>query len=130
VKSVRFSEIDENSADARVLIMDNIGMLSSAYRYAYIAAVGGGFGKGIHNILEPACWRIPILFGPNFHKFRDALDLIALEAAKSFSDYPSFKAIVDSWISDDVLYKKSASAAGEYVDKNRGATSVIIKEIV
>jgi 3-deoxy-D-manno-octulosonic-acid transferase len=130
VKSIRFSKIDENSADARVLIMDNMGMLSSAYRYASIAAVGGGFGKGIHNILEPACWRIPILFGPNFHKFREAIDLIALEAAKSYYDYPSFKAIVDSWISDDILYKKSASAAGEYVDNNLGATSLIIKEIV
>ena len=76
VKYVRFSEFNEAAADARVLIIDNIGMLSSAYKYAYIAAIGGGFGKGIHNILEPACWGIPVMFGPNHEKFREAVDLI------------------------------------------------------
>jgi len=74
VKVVRFSRFDDNSADARVLIIDNIGMLSSAYKYAYIAAIGGGFGKGIHNILEPACWGIPVLFGPKYKKFKEAVD--------------------------------------------------------
>ncbi len=76
VKYVRFSEFNESSADARVLIIDNIGMLSSAYRYAYIAAIGGGFGKGIHNILEPACWGIPVVFGPRHENFREAVDLL------------------------------------------------------
>ncbi|OFY57479.1 MAG: 3-deoxy-D-manno-octulosonic acid transferase, partial [Bacteroidetes bacterium RBG_19FT_COMBO_42_10] len=61
VKYVRFSQLTVAPADARVLIIDNIGMLSSAYRYSHISAVGGGFGKGIHNILEPACWGIPVL---------------------------------------------------------------------
>jgi 3-deoxy-D-manno-octulosonic-acid transferase len=72
VKTARFSLYGStpDNADARVLIIDNIGMLSSAYRYAHIAAVGGGFGKGIHNILEPACWGIPVLFGPRHEKFR------------------------------------------------------------
>lgn len=130
VKSVRFSKIDENNADATVLIIDNIGMLSSAYRYAFIAAVGGGFGRGIHNILEPACWGIPILFGPNFSKFREALEMLDINAAKTFSDYDSFKSIVDNLISDENLYRNAASAAGSYVDKNRGATAIIMKEIV
>ena len=84
VKYVRFSEYSEVSADARVLIIDNIGMLSSAYRYAYIAAIGGGFGKGIHNILEPACWGIPVVFGPNHKKFREAVDLINERGAMTF----------------------------------------------
>ena len=76
VKCVKFSTFTGGERDARVMIIDNIGMLSSAYRYAYIAEVGGGFGRGIHNILEPACWGIPVLFGPNHKKFREAVDLI------------------------------------------------------
>lgn len=130
VKCVRFSDFNDDSKDARVMIMDNIGMLSSAYRYAGIAAVGGGFGKGIHNILEPACWSIPVLFGPNYGKFREAADLINLGGAKSFNDYPGFEEILDRWISDTALYRKAAELAGEYVNKNMGATSLIMKEIV
>jgi 3-deoxy-D-manno-octulosonic-acid transferase len=112
------------------MIMDNIGMLSSAYRYASIAAVGGGFGKGIHNILEPASWSIPVLFGPNYGKFREAVDLIAMEGAKSFNDYDDFEEILNLWISDETEYRKAATRAGDYVNKNRGATDLIMKEIV
>jgi 3-deoxy-D-manno-octulosonic-acid transferase len=130
VKCVRFSDFNDDSKDARVMIIDNIGMLSSAYRYAGIAAVGGGFGKGIHNILEPACWSIPVLFGPNYGKFREAVDLINLGGAKSFNDYRGFEEIIDLWISDAALYLKAATLAGEYVNKNMGATSLIMKEIV
>lgn len=130
VKSVRFTEFTDNSADARVMIMDNIGMLSSAYRYASIAAVGGGFGKGIHNILEPACWSIPVLFGPNYRKFREAVDLIAMEGAKLFNDYDDFDEILNEWISDETQYRKAATRAGDYVNKKRGATDLIMKEIV
>ena len=79
-----FHAFNPDAADARVLIIDNIGMLSSAYKYAYIAAIGGGFGKGIHNILEPACWKIPVIFGPKYEKFREAVELIKAEGAFSF----------------------------------------------
>jgi 3-deoxy-D-manno-octulosonic-acid transferase len=129
VKHVRFSEFSELSADARVLIIDNIGMLSSAYKYAFIAAIGGGFGKGIHNILEPACWGIPVVFGPDFKKFREAVDLIDKGGAKSFLTFDEFKKILDLWLSDESLYKKSADVAMEYVKGNTGATNIILKEI-
>jgi 3-deoxy-D-manno-octulosonic-acid transferase len=130
VKYVRFSEFNELSADARVLIIDNIGMLSSAYRYAYIAAIGGGFGKGIHNILEPACWGIPVIFGPNFKKFREAVDLIDKGGAKSFLTFDDFKQILDLWLSDEKIYTISAEMASKYVKENIGATEIIIKEIL
>jgi 3-deoxy-D-manno-octulosonic-acid transferase len=130
VKHVRFSEFNELSADARVLIIDNIGMLSSAYRYAYIAAIGGGFGKGIHNILEPACWGIPVIFGPNFKKFREAVDLIDKGGAKSFLTFDDFKQILDLWLSDEKIYTISAEMASKYVKENIGATEIIIKEIL
>lgn len=130
VKHVRFSRFDGNSADSRVLIIDNIGMLSSAYRYASVAAVGGGFGKGIHNILEPACWGIPVLFGPNYHKFREATDLIEAEGAASFSDFSEFKSILDRWLDDQKIYLKAAESAGHYIRENTGATRKIIAGII
>jgi len=129
VKTVRFSEFSEISKDARVLIIDNIGMLSSAYRYAFIAAIGGGFGKGIHNLLEPVCWGVPVVFGPNHDKFREAIDLKANGAAKSFVTYSQFKDIIDAWLGDEKLYSTAAEAALNYVKANTGATEKIIKEI-
>jgi 3-deoxy-D-manno-octulosonic-acid transferase len=130
VRYVKFSEYSEISADARVLIIDNIGMLSSAYRYAYIAAIGGGFGKGIHNILEPACWGIPVVFGPNHEKFREAAELIYSGAAKSFSTFDDFKQILDFWLKDEKIYTISAEMASKYVKDNTGATEFIIQEIL
>jgi 3-deoxy-D-manno-octulosonic-acid transferase len=130
VNCIRFSEFTDNKADARVMIIDNIGMLSSAYRYAYIAEVGGGFGKGIHNVLEPACWSIPVLFGPEHLKFREAVDLIAAGGAVSFENYSEIETILDKWLSDEKLYRKAAESAGAFVNKNSGATAKIIGEIV
>ncbi|MGD0754414.1 MAG: glycosyltransferase N-terminal domain-containing protein [Bacteroidales bacterium] len=129
VKSVRFSEYSEISADARVLIIDNIGMLSSAYRYAYIAAVGGGFGKGIHNILEPACWGIPVIFGPKHKNFKEAVDLLSTGGARSFLTFDDFRRNLDLWLSDEKIYTISAETASKYVKENAGATGIIIKEI-
>ena len=129
VKHVRFSEYDEDSVDARVLIIDNIGMLSSAYRYAYVAAIGGGFGKGIHNILEPACWGVPVVFGPNHERFKEAVDLLNTGGAKTFLTFDDFKRILDLWLSDDKIYTISADIASNYVKVNAGATEIIIKEI-
>jgi len=126
---VRFSQLDDQSSEARVMIIDNIGMLSSAYKYAFIAAVGGGFGIGIHNILEPACWNIPVMFGPNYKKFREATDLIEAGGARSFSDYKGFRSIIEGWLTDQDLYKSSADISGNYVRNNSGATPVIMEQI-
>ncbi len=128
VKSVRFSQFSR-SADARVMIIDNIGMLSSAYRYAHIAAIGGGFGKGIHNILEPACWGIPVMFGPRYGKFREAVELISEKGAKSFESPEKFTDILDSWLDNENLYLESAKSSALYVERNTGATGHIMNEI-
>ena len=83
---VRFSEATENNVtDKQVLIIDNIGLLSSLYRYGDIAYIGGGFGKGIHNILEAATFGLPVLFGPNYAKFNEAVELIRLGGAVSIT---------------------------------------------
>ena len=130
VKTVRFSKFTEADSAARVLIIDNIGMLSSAYRYSYIAAIGGGFGKGIHNILEAACWGVPVMFGPRHEKFKEALDLIKENGAAGFDSFSSFRSILEKWLSDEPFYLKSASAASGYVIKNKGATEKILTEIL
>jgi 3-deoxy-D-manno-octulosonic-acid transferase len=129
IKCVRFSEFKKEDADARVMIIDNIGMLSSAYRYAYIAEVGGGFGKGIHNVLEPACWGIPVLFGPGHKKFREAVSLLETGGAGTFNNYNEFEAILDRWTGDEDLYKKAADSAGQFVINHSGATARIMNEI-
>jgi len=126
----RFSGFTDRSAGARVLIIDNIGMLSSAYRYASIAEIGGGFGKGIHNVLEAACWGIPVLFGPNHKKFREALELLSLDGARSFSSFEEFSEIIDNWLSDKNEYSKSAGNALKYVRENTGATGKILSKLV
>lgn len=130
VKTVRFSKFTEADSAARVLIIDNIGMLSSAYRYSYIAAIGGGFGKGIHNILEAACWGVPVMFGPRHEKFKEALDLIKENGAAGFDSFSSFRRILEKWLSDEPFYLKSANAASDYVIKNKGATEKILTEIL
>jgi len=129
VSVVRFSEFSEVTADSRVLIIDNIGMLSSAYKYAYIAAIGGGFGKGIHNILEPACWGIPVMFGPEHKKFREAVELINEKGAMTFDSFGNFTDILDKWLTDDRFYLKSSKISAEYIQKNSGATDRILQEI-
>jgi len=128
-KVVRLSEFTADDQDARVMIIDSIGLLSSAYRYAWVAEVGGGFGKGIHNILEAACWGIPVMFGPNHEKFREAVDLINQNAAKTFKSSEEFSSVLEGWLSDDAFYLKSAKTASLYVSKNTGATSIILSEI-
>lgn len=81
-KAVRYSQAEQQDVSmATVMIIDNIGMLTSIYQYGNIAYVGGGFGAGIHNILEPAVFMMPVLFGPNYHKFQEAHDLIKIKAA-------------------------------------------------
>ncbi len=127
---VRFSQFAEDKSDARVMIMDNIGMLSSAYKYAEIAEVGGGFGKGIHNILEAACWGIPVIFGPNHKKFREATDLMELGGARCFNTFDEFSEILDNLLSDSDMYSGSAKSAAGYVKQNTGATAKIMAKLV
>jgi 3-deoxy-D-manno-octulosonic-acid transferase len=130
VSYIRFSQFNSFSTDARVLIIDNIGMLSSAYRYAYIAAIGGGFGSGIHNVLEPVCWGIPVLFGPNHTKFREAEDLIAAKGAFTFKNYDEFEQILDKLIEDKTMYQKASQTVTGYIHVNTGATEKIVAMVL
>ncbi|MFW5820610.1 MAG: 3-deoxy-D-manno-octulosonic acid transferase, partial [Bacteroidota bacterium] len=86
--AVKFTDEDKSLfAGSKVMIIDTIGHLSSIYKYGDVAYIGGGFGSGIHNILEAATYHLPVVFGPNYHKFNEAVELIDKKAAFSISDY-------------------------------------------
>jgi len=132
---VRYSALNKNDAQAElfqrpVLIIDNIGMLSSLYRYATIAYIGGGFGKGIHNTLEAAIFGIPVCFGPNHTKFQEAQDLMACGAAKSYDIPQDLQAILRDWLDNSQSYTSSANASKQYMHSRLGATNTIMERIL
>lgn len=121
------SNID-NVSKFEVLIIDNIGMLASLYKYADIAYIGGGFGIGIHNILEAATFGLPVVFGTKYKKFKEAVDLVSLGGAFSICGYTSLKKQFE-----DLLEMRKRNYAGgiseKYVLENQGATSIILERI-
>jgi len=116
--------------ECRVLVIDNIGMLSSLYQYGDIAYIGGGFGAGIHNTLEAAAFGLPVIFGPNYKKFIEANELIAIKAGFSIADEAQLKGITETLVTDKAFYNIAAKKAGEYVKEHTGATLTIVGHIV
>lgn len=129
VRCVLYSQLEkcQQIADYQVLIIDNIGMLSSIYRYARVAYIGGGFGKGIHNTLEAAVYNIPVIFGPNHKKFQEALDLLKAGAGFSIENYQQFAEITTNLFESDIKFETASKAAKEIISKNLGATEKIIR---
>lgn len=126
---LRYSKANENNiAEAQILIIDNIGMLSSLYQYGTIAFIGGGFGKGIHNILEAATFGLPVIFGPNYHKFIEAKELIKLGGAFSIKDVSEFEKTM-SLLSDEQVLKTASQISRMYVQGRVGATEKILAKI-
>lgn len=118
-----------NVQKAKILIIDSIGILAYLYKFATVAYVGGGFGAGIHNILEAAAYGIPVIFGPRCEKFREAGDLIRSGGAFSVKDAREFLATVNKLMTDHEYYTHSAEECRQYVQKNQGATDKIIRHI-
>lgn len=125
---VLYSKIKANSKEKQVLIIDNIGMLSSIYRYGDIAYIGGGFGVSIHNILEAVVYSIPVIFGPAHKKMKEASDLIKLKAAFEINNIKELNEVLDR-LDDAIFLKKSANKAGNYVLKNLGGTEKVLSYI-
>jgi 3-deoxy-D-manno-octulosonic-acid transferase len=119
----------DNVTDRQVLIIDNIGMLSSLYRYGQLAYIGGGFGAGIHNILEAAAYGIPVIFGPNYQKFREANELIHAGGAFAVRNYSELYQVINSLKPQSSQYHQASTCAGDYVRRNTGATSVIFNHV-
>lgn len=127
VKSVRFSQAGDNVDEYSVLIIDNIGMLSRLYRYGEFAYVGGAFGKGLHNILEAACYGVPIFFGDrNYQKFLEANDLIMRGGAFEISSYSDLKSKYESMINRPENFLLACEVTRSYVNENLGATRKIV----
>lgn len=119
----------ETARRLKYLIIDCYGLLSSLYRYADAAYVGGGFGVGIHNINEAAVYGIPVVFGPKHGKFKEASDLIAAGGAFSISDAAEGDAILTRLLSEPSSRRRSGEAAGNYITSGLGATRLIMKDI-
>lgn len=121
----RFSDTQKMQT-AQVLIIDSIGLLTSIYAYATIAYVGGGFNKsGIHNILEPATYGIPIIIGPNYSKFKEAKDLIFLKSCRSINNKTIFNTTLSTLIKKPNLIKEQGQKTKDYIKNNVGASNII-----
>ena len=130
-KVVRYTKISENSENseysenADVLIIDCFGLLSSIYRYGDVAYVGGGFGVGIHNLLEAAVWSVPVFFGPNNQKFQEAQGL-KKNGGLEITDYESFASQMDRLAKDADYLKAQGEQAGRFVESLSGATEKVL----
>jgi 3-deoxy-D-manno-octulosonic-acid transferase len=132
VSAERYSQVSNLKSDITnhdVLIIDNIGMLSSLYQYGDIAYIGGGFGAGIHNTLEAAAFGLPVIFGPNYKRFKEARDLVSRELGFSIKDRVELKAAFSFLAEDETQRKNISKKIKDYVKEHTGATEAIMKSI-
>lgn len=123
---IRYSRASpENIGEAQVLLIDNIGMLSALYKYGRVAYIGGGFGAGIHNTLEPITFGLPVIFGPKFRKFEEAVQLSQRGGAFAIKGLAELKAVFQQLERED-HYKQASTIARRYVQENQGATAQIL----
>ncbi len=128
--AIRFSQADAcAAAAAEVLIIDNIGMLSSLYRYGTYAYIGGAFGKGLHNTLEAAVFGLPLFYGPNYSKFQEAQDLVALGCAFSVKDSKELLNAFEQVHASESVRQTIAATEKRYVQQQAGATATIMADI-
>lgn len=113
----------------KCLIIDGFGLLSSIYRYGDIAYVGGGFGAGIHNINEAAVYDMPVVFGPKYHKFKEAVDLVSLGGAFVVNNKKECGQVLEKLTTDAMALEKASKIAGNYIRENIGATNRIYDSI-
>jgi 3-deoxy-D-manno-octulosonic-acid transferase len=129
---IRFSKLTkiQQPITSNILFIDNIGMLSRLYKYGYITYVGGGFTwDGVHNVLEAAVYGKPVVFGKNYKKYKEAIDLIECEGAKSFSDNEELYQILIALLTDEDDYRQKCQASKKYVLENKGATEKVLHYI-
>ena len=129
-KTVRYTQATlENVKDAECLIIDCFGLLSSIYHYADVTYVGGGFGVGIHNVLEAAVWNKPVIFGPNNKNFQEAQGLLKAGGGFEIKDYGEFAGLMQRFERNPNFLESCSESAGEYVKSLAGATGKILSEV-
>ena len=124
--AVRYTQATaKTAAEAHCLIIDCYGLLSSIYRYATVAYVGGGFGAGIHNVPEAAVYGVPVIIGPNNKKFREARKLIDLGGCFEINNSDDYATVIDTLISQPASLTKASTASADYIKANAGAVDMI-----
>ena len=127
---VRYTQTtEEEAAKADCLIVDCFGLLSSIYRYGEVAYVGGGFGVGIHNVLEAAVYGVPVFFGPNNHRFQEARQLLDAGGGIEVTDEASFRTEMDKLLTDETYLTDCGHRAGTYAHGHAGASDKILGSI-
>ncbi|MEI6682348.1 MAG: glycosyltransferase N-terminal domain-containing protein [Bacteroidota bacterium] len=125
---VRYSQLDaSNAGQSNVLLIDSVGILAQLYQYATLAYVGGGFGAGLHNIQEPVTFGVPVFFGPRYHKFREAADLVELGGAVCVNGRQELETKARELLEDKILYRRLSELCSRYVEENRGATAKVMR---
>lgn len=129
-RSILYSEIDAQKLEEyRILIIDTIGLLTKVYSYADMAYVGGGFATGLHNTLEPAVFGIPVLIGPKYHNFQEALDLVHQKGILVIRDKSEFKQVVEQLMSDDDFRTHTGLVNSTYISAKKGASIQIMDHL-
>ncbi len=129
-KTARYTQAPADIAECDVLIIDCIGLLSSIYRYGNISYIGGGFGVGIHNTLEAAVYGIPVIFGPKYHKFNEAVTLIKEGGGFSINNSAELKGLLDSLVNNPAIAQTAGEKALAYVTSQLGATTIIVDKLI
>ena len=127
--AIRYTQCNEQTTfeGTQVLILDTVGILSSVYGYALWSYIGGGFGVGIHNTLEAATFALPIAFGPNYKKFKEARDMVALGVATKVESAEELQRWFTPLRDNEQTLRQVSTTAKEYTSKHQGATSLIMK---
>lgn len=124
---LRYSQLEQLEANHRILWIDNVGMLAQLYHYADVAYVGGGWGSGLHNILEPAAFGCPVVFGPKHQKFAEAADLIAAGGAQSIANQAELDTCLQGWLSNPGERARVGQCSRNFVEERAGATKLILQ---
>lgn len=129
--AIRYTQCTPNISfvNKQLLVLDTVGLLASVYGYATWSYIGGGFGVGIHNTLEAATFGLPVAFGPNYEKFKEARDLVTLCAAKPIHDYEELQAWFIPLRDNEAFLQKTSRMAKDYTTRHQGATGIIVKTI-
>lgn len=125
-RAIKYSQIEQATGDESLLVIDSIGILSSLYRYGQVAYIGGGFGVGIHNTLEAATWGVPVIFGPRYQKFREAVGLVECGAAASIENSDELTKVVQKFADQNEDF---GAKAAQYVRSHIGATDTIMAHL-
>lgn len=128
-KAVRYSQAEGDVNNFRILVIDCVGVLSGVYRYADLAYIGGGFGVGIHNTLEAAIYHIPVLFGPHYLKFQEAVELADRKLAFPVKNEAELAEQLDRLLGNEKLLKEIAKGCSIFMSENVGATQLVLKKV-